>query len=245
MPPVEQDSIPIALGPPTSTPTRTPTATPTPTPTVTPTPARTWSASELRQPAHSGPTDRPIVGLTIDDGWSDRDTVLAVLKQKEVGLTLFLAGRAIGSDTGFIARAVAAGQEIANHTMDHYTLTDKSHAYIQKDLQDFEELVNAASPSSTTKPFMRPSGGSINATVIEASAQAGYRPILWSLSCGDGSTATTVDQMVSRVVGGAAPGTIVLSHFGPRNVVALPRIIDGLRAKGLEPVTLSRLFGLA
>ena len=31
-------------------------------------------------------------------------------------------------------------------------------------------------------------------------------------------------------------------HFGPRAIDALPGMIDGLRARGLEPVSLSALF---
>ena len=40
----------------------------------------------------------------------------------------------------------------------------------------------------------------------------------------------------------AGPGSIVLLHFAPLDVAALPAIIDGLRAKGLEPVTLTELI---
>jgi peptidoglycan/xylan/chitin deacetylase (PgdA/CDA1 family) len=183
-----------------------------------------------------------VVALTIDDGWSSRDAVLAVLNDRDVRATFFLTGRALVGDYGFIARALAAGCEVGNHTMDHYDLTNKSKAYIQKDLQDFEDLVSAVVSSATTKPYMRPSGGSLNQTVNDAAAEAGYRPILWSVSAGDGSASTTTDQMVRNVLTGSRPGAIILMHFGPRAVVALPGIIDGLRGRKLEPVTLTALF---
>jgi len=238
---------PIATPAPTrpETTSPTPTAMPTAVPaTPTPTTSRPqWTLEVLRQPVSSGPADRPLVALTIDDGWSSRDAVLSVLQNKDVHATFFLTGRALVGDSGFIARALAAGCEIGNHTMDHYTLTDKSKAYIQKDLQDFEDLVRSVVPLATTKPYMRPSGGSLNATVIDAAADAGYRPILWSVSAGDGSATTTPDEMTQNVLGGARPGAIILLHFGPRAVVALPGIIDGLRARKLEPVTVTVLFG--
>lgn len=184
-----------------------------------------------------------MVGLTIDDGWSSRDDVLSVLQARKARLTFFLTGRAIVGDYGFIARALNAGCEIGNHTMDHYELTDKSKAYIHKDLEDFEDLVKSVVGLGSTKPFMRPSAGSLNATVNEASAEAGYRPVLWSVSSGDGSASTTPEGMTRNILAGARPGSIILMHFGPRAVEALPGIIDGLRGKGLEPVSLSRLFG--
>ncbi len=201
-----------------------------------------WSSDLLRQVIRSGPTDRPRIALTIDDGWSSRDAVLDVLTRKGVFPTLFLAGRPILGDKGFVARALDAGCEIANHTWDHYDLTNKTADYIQKDLRDFEDLVRAQVAGATTVPYMRPSGGSVNQGVIDASAAAGYRVILWSGSSGDGATSTTPESMVKNVLANARPGAIILMHFTDRAVIALPGMIDGLRAKGLEPVSLSKLF---
>jgi peptidoglycan/xylan/chitin deacetylase (PgdA/CDA1 family) len=129
--------------------------------------------------------------------------------------------------------------------MDHAWLLDKTKDYIQKDIRDFEASVKSVAPNATTLPFMRPSGGAVNQTVIDASAELGYRPILWSASTRDGSMSTTVSQMVENALAGAKPGAILLTHFSRRAVAALPGIIDGLRAKGLEPVSLTRLFGAA
>src|SRR5437867_3269534 len=84
-----------------------------------------WTAETLRQVAKSGPEDRPLVGLTIDDGWTARDAVLDVLKDRNVQPTLFLTGRAVANDPNFIARAIDAGCEVGNHTMDHAWLLDK------------------------------------------------------------------------------------------------------------------------
>ncbi len=204
-----------------------------------------WTAETLRQVARSGPQDRPFVALTIDDGWSARDAVLSVLQQRGVRPTFFLTGRAIANDQQFVARAISAGCEVANHTMDHAWLLDKSKEYIQKDLQDFEALVGSVSPNATTRPYMRPSGGALNQTVIDASAELGYRPILWSASTGDGSARVSADQMVRNALAQARPGAILITHFSNRTVAALPAIIDGFRARGLEAVSLTRLFGSA
>lgn len=229
---------------PTATPVP-PTATPSPTPSPTPTPRATppaWSDEILRQVASKGPGTKPLVALTVDDGWDHRDEVLEVLKQMKLQLSFFLAGRPIGNDRGFLTRALNAGCEIANHTMDHYDLTNKTSDYIKKDILDFEDLVKAAVPGATTRPYMRPSGGSLNQTVINASAEIGYRPILWNVSTGDGSATTTPQQMTDYAVNNSRPGSIILMHFSVRAVTALPMIVAGLRGKGLEPVTLTRLF---
>jgi ribonuclease BN (tRNA processing enzyme) len=48
--------------------------------------------------------------------------------------------------------------------------------------------------------------------------------------------------MVQNALSSVNAGAILLTHFSQRTATALPQIIDGLRAKGLEPVSLTRLF---
>ena len=124
-----------------------------PSPTSTPTPSTSavqvkpaWSSDLLRQVIRTGSAGGGLVGLTIDDGWTAQDAVLQALGAKNVKPTLFLTGRAVKNDPQFIRRAIDAGCEIGNHTMDHAWLTDKSADYIQKDLQDFEAFVRGGHP---------------------------------------------------------------------------------------------------
>lgn len=199
----------------------------------------------MRQLVYSVRTDAPLVALTLDDGWSERSRVLDTVLAQHLQLTFFLTGGAVRTDRAFIAEALNAGMEIGNHTMDHADLTLKSVTAIQQDLADFEALVAAAVPGATTHPYMRPPGGAVNQVVADASAAVGYRPINWSSSSGDGSASTTPDQMVANALSRAVPGAIILMHFGPRALVAIPPLVQQLRAKGLEPVSLSRLFAAA
>lgn len=231
---------------PTLPPTPTPSPTPVPTATPTPTPASTvappWNPGTLPAVVTSGPTSAPRVALTIDDGWSARDEVLVTLTELRVKATFFLAGRAIAGDPGFVARALDAGMEIANHTWDHYILTDKSFEYVQNDILQLEQFVRDAAPGASMPPFMRPSGGAYNETVVAAAASLGYRVVLWSGSSGDALQGTTPEQMVANLLAAARPGAILLAHFGPRLQAALPAAVEGLRSLGLEPVTLSELL---
>jgi peptidoglycan/xylan/chitin deacetylase (PgdA/CDA1 family) len=73
----------------------------------------------------------------------------------------------------------------------------------------------------------------------------------WDVDSTDWSGAS-VDQVVSRVLEGVHPGAIVLMHDGglgggnpdrATTVAALPRIIDGLRARGYSFVTVPELTG--
>jgi peptidoglycan/xylan/chitin deacetylase (PgdA/CDA1 family) len=49
--------------------------------------------------------------------------------------------------------------------------------------------------------------------------------------------------VVTAVLSGARPGSIVSLHLGhPVTVGALPAVLDGLHSRGLRPVTLTELL---
>jgi peptidoglycan/xylan/chitin deacetylase (PgdA/CDA1 family) len=54
----------------------------------------------------------------------------------------------------------------------------------------------------------------------------------------------TAAQIVTKVVTNARGGSIVLMHLGGYHTFeALPQMVEGLRARGLEPVKLSEMLG--
>ena len=80
---------------------------------------------------------------------------------------------------------------------------------------------------------------------------AGMTMVTWDVSAGDWAT-TDGDLVARRVLDHVQPGSIILLHDGidgnlgaDRSVIlaALPQILDGLRQRGLEPVTLDKLLG--
>ena len=75
--------------------------------------------------------------------------------------------------------------------------------------------------------------------------RAGYKSIGWDLDATDWSDASA-DAVVRAVLDGAHPGAIVLMHDGglggghadrTTTIAALPKILDGLRDRGYELVT--------
>jgi len=92
--------------------------------------------------------------------------------------------------------------------------------------------------------WFRPSGTARStATIRAAASRSGYpRCVSYDVDPRDyldpGSAA-----VVSRTLGQVRPGSIVSLHLGHAGTVrALPQILAGLAARGLVPVTLSRLL---
>ncbi len=78
---------------------------------------------------------------------------------------------------------------------------------------------------------------------MEAATRAGYGTVLGfdvdPLDYRDPGAAT----VEARTLAGVRSGSIVSLHFGhPETIAALPRILDGIDARGLRPVTASRLL---
>jgi peptidoglycan/xylan/chitin deacetylase (PgdA/CDA1 family) len=78
-------------------------------------------------------------------------------------------------------------------------------------------------------------------------AGLGYRPIYWTLDSGDWRPEATAESVAGRVLDNVVNGAIVVLHFdSPRTrastAVALPDLIDTLRARGYRLVTVSELI---
>ncbi|OGD86782.1 hypothetical protein A2Z23_02355 [Candidatus Curtissbacteria bacterium RBG_16_39_7] len=94
----------------------------------------------------------------------------------------------------------------------------------------------------TTKPYFRPPGGRFNETVNETAANLGYRSFFWSIDPQDWKAGIDSNWLASYVVEKAQVGSIILLHFGRYSTVqALPNILDGLKNKGLEVVSLTKM----
>ncbi len=79
-------------------------------------------------------------------------------------------------------------------------------------------------------------------------ARLGYRPILWTGDSADWRTDVTADVVLGRALASAVNGAIIVFHLdSPRSRVATAavfgQVIDAMRARGLEPVTIGDMTG--
>ena len=187
-----------------------------------------------------GDARRSQVALTIDDG-PDASTLeyLDLLDRHGVRATFFVVGACCRARPALVLEIVRRGHELANHTFTHGRLPGMSRIDLARDLEQTEELLPSLAPG---RPLVRPPHGDVTLRSLGLCALAGYRTVLWSLDSGDSRT-HDVNALVARVVPGASAGEIILLHEGqPWTLAALPRIIDGLRVRGLEPVTVGELL---
>lgn len=193
-------------------------------------------------PATSVPIDCslvPCVALTYDDGPSGyTPQLLDALAAQRASATFFLIGSAVPGGADTVRRTVAEGHEVASHTMSHPDLTTLSAAAARAQVRDAAALIEQTAGVPVT--MFRPPYGAVNAAVIDA---VGMPAILWSVDTNDWRR-PGVDVLIDRAVNGVSPGGIVLFHDTHLDsVTAAPAIVEGLRDRGFEPVTVSELFG--
>lgn len=170
--------------------------------------------------------------------------LLDILEQRNARATFFVIGSGIEQYPELASRILAGGSELANHSWSHqhpFAFTeDRLRAEILA--ADLTIRDHAGLPA----PFFRPPGGYHDAFIRAVAADLGLTTVLWSVHGGDAASDATPERIARNVLTRAHPGAVVVLHMTrAATVEALPAIIDGLRAAGLEPVTLTELLALS
>lgn len=184
------------------------------------------------------------VALTFDDGpsvWTPK--FLEVLNRTKTPATFFTVGNTY-ADFGTAAQAAALnGYVIGNHTWNHTSMATLDLAGQTAQIDDANAAIEKA---GIPKPnLFRPPYGAYNATTVQLMKQKKNIMVLWSIDSEDWTLPGT-DAVVQNVLGNIKAGDIVLMHDGggdrSQGLAALPRIIKGIKDKGLKPVTVPKLL---
>ncbi|WP_051107823.1 polysaccharide deacetylase family protein [Actinomadura atramentaria] len=181
------------------------------------------------------------VALTFDDGPGPYTAkLLDILAARHVRATFFLVGTNARAYPKLVRRERAEGHVVANHSWDHADLRRRSAAGVRSELARTQRAIERAGGGTPT--LMRPPYGSTNGTVASVARGLGLAQILWTVDPLDWKDRNTA-LVTKRVVRGARPGYIILSHDIHRTTVnAVPAIIARLKAKGYVFVTVPELF---
>jgi peptidoglycan/xylan/chitin deacetylase (PgdA/CDA1 family) len=228
--PCEKDCTPDELPTPDDTPEAPPEAPTVPAPNPAP---------PVTLPEES--SGEKLVALTFDDGPSAYQTprLLNMLEAESVPVTFFVLGNLTAANPALVARASAAGHEIASHSYRHTQLTTLSVANLQADLSSTVAAIESA--TGVAPALLRPPYGSYNRTVQSV---AGVPLILWSVDPQDWKYRDSA-TVYANVVNATRDGSIILLHdIHATTVDAVPRIIATLKARGYTFLTVSQLLAV-
>jgi peptidoglycan-N-acetylglucosamine deacetylase len=200
-----------------------------------------------------GPRDSKRVALTFDDGPDPQMTpqVLDVLKENHARATFFVIGRSLAAQPALASRIVAEGHVLGNHSWQHSRLQNfyfsKWHTQeLDQGIRAIAQLTGEVAPA-----LYRPPVGLKSWALGRAAWRHGLTLVAWSLHSHD-TRLPDPGRIARRVLDRVQAGDIVLLHDGhdlpgrqrPFCAQAVGLILQGLREKGLECVTVPELLNL-
>ena len=184
------------------------------------------------------------VVLTFDDGPREHGMPEIVSALGDVKATFFLVGKFADRYANITLMLHNNGNEIANHTYTHPRLYRLWVEKIVREAERCDEVLESLGIRKTR--FLRPPGGHFNMKIFNAMRRMNLKLGLWSLNTAD-YTGRPAEEIERLVLSSVKAGDIILMHSGtPNTVEALPKIIEGLKARGFHFVRLEELqtFGL-
>lgn len=208
----------------------------------------TWEVPVSPEEVVRGDPSRANISLIVNvgAGFEPAPTMLDTLRDRGVRTTFFVLGWWAERYPDLLRRIADEGHEIASHGHSVFDLTSVSSAEVRADLLAADDAISAVT-GRTTRPLWSASAGYRDARVHGIAADLGWRPIFWTVDSGDWTREATAASVYNRVMRGAVNGAIVVLHFdSPTTTVstaeALPGMIDDLRARGFNLVTITELL---
>ena len=191
-------------------------------------------------------TTEKVVALTFDDAPTEYvDEVLQVLKTKKVSATFYMIGGAMEKYPELTRQIVEQGHELGNHSYSHPRFYFKSPSFIKNEIETTDALIRKAGYSGEIT--FRPPYGKKLVGLPWYLSRHNRTSVTWDVEP-DTYHEGDAEAIADLVLREAKPGSIILLHPFCERVCAadrqaLPVIIDGLRERGFELVTISQLLG--
>lgn len=203
---------------------------------------RISGAFDHRSAVPLGPFRSPkAVALTFDDGPSRHTrAILDTLRRLKAPATFFVVGNLAERRPDLVRRAHAYGMAVGNHSHSHPYRPPFASRRVGEIREEIARGSAVLVPLAGQPTLFRPPGGTVSPRVLEVARAHGQRVVLWSVDSEDWRPDATAAEIASRVLRDVRRGSIVLLHDGGGNreqtVKALPAIVKGIRARGLELV---------
>ena len=200
------------------------------------------SAATRQLPIYCVEQEKKVCAISFDAAWGADNTqkILDVLGKYQVKATFFVVGNWADQYPEQAKAIVDSGCELMNHSNAHDHYNSLSADQIISDVNTCNDKIEALTgirPTLIRCPF-----GEYDDHVISAIRSIGMEPIQWDVDSLDWK-GISADEIVKRVTGKVANGSIVLFHnAGEHTPEALPAILDYLLGEGYEIVPISSIL---
>lgn len=228
-----------------------PTVQVSPSVSVTPTPQAEATPTETGLPHEETPTaQKPVklsalkpiyavgkgnVAITIDDGpTKDTGKLLKVLRDCDTKVTFFFLGQNVEKYHQSVTEAVYDKHAVGYHSDVHPQMAKMTYEDQEKEFNSGLKKLEKWSKQQVT--LFRPPYGSYNNDTKLITEDHHMSMVLWNEDPKDwdSNNAATITKNVLSLV---KSGSVIVMHDHPSTIEALPAIIDGIRKKGYQLVT--------
>jgi len=185
------------------------------------------------------------VAMTFDDGPHPENTprLLNILRQRNIKATFYVIGQSVAAHPNVLARTVAEGHEIGNHTQTHRLLSKLGDDALRWEIESCDRSIQAAARCEV-RTMRPPYGGIQERQKAIVYRDFGYPTLMWSVDPLDWKRPGSA-VVANRIISSTHPGAIILAHdLHASTVSAMPSALDELLYQGYKFVTVSQLLSL-
>ena len=195
-------------------------------------------SKNANQPLYNGNTNSNNVCLMVNVYWGNEyiQPMLKTFKENNIKTTFFIGGTWAKQHPDLLKQIHTDGHEIANHGFYHKDHSIISYQQNQEEIENTHNLIKELLGIEMT--LFAPPSGAFNETTLEIAQNLGYTSIMWSRDTIDWRD-QDASLIYSRATKNTVGGDFILLHPTSKTAEVLPKIIETLKNKNLNPTTVT------
>lgn len=189
------------------------------------------------EPIYKGSKESKGIAFTCNVDWGSEylPDMLKIFKASNIKVAFFVTGKWAENNTELLKLIADSGHIIGNHGHSHRDHSKLDYEQNRIEIEKTQDIIKGI--TGKTPEYFAPPSGAYNANTIKASEDLGCKVILWSIDTIDWKR-DGVQNIIARVDKKAHGGGIVLMHPTDQTLEALETIINNIRGKGFEILSL-------
>ena len=184
-----------------------------------------------------GNEEKNYIYLTFDLGYEAgyTETILDVLKEKNVQGTFFVTAHYVNSASDIVQRIIDEGHILGNHTVNHYSMPDLSDEEINNEIMTLHQTVYEK--YGYEMKYVRPPMGEFSERTLSISNSLGYKTVMWSFAYVDWNedNQPSEDEAIDKIISNLHNGEVMLLHAtSATNASIIGDVIDKIEEEGYE-----------
>ena len=164
------------------------------------------------------------------------EKMLELFSEKGVKATFFVGGCWADDNASTLKKIILGGHELGNHGYfhkDHKKLTESAN---YDEINNCDKIIYSLSGYKMN--LFAPPSGSFSKNTLKACKNLGYKTIMWSKDTIDWRDSDE-NLIISRATKNLKNGDLILMHPKDHTLKSLPKIIDTIKDKGYNLVTVT------